>query len=111
VKSGSSPRGAGRGAQGCKTQTRQTGGTGSPRDGSKLAKVIGILASEVGTTIEAIVKATRWWSNAFFRVYRLNRSSVCTSAIAMLGDLVSERTVAGRATPEEVYRFTATRTN
>ena len=29
----------------------------------------------------------------------------------MLGDLVSERTVAGRATPEEVHRYIAARTN
>jgi hypothetical protein len=33
---------------------------GSPRPGSKLAKVIGMLSSKAGTTIEAIVKATDW---------------------------------------------------
>jgi hypothetical protein len=31
--------------------------------------------------------------------------------IAMLGDLVSERTVAGRATPEEVHRYITARTS
>jgi len=35
-------------------------GAGSPRAGSKLAKVIGMLTSKAGTTIEAIVKATEW---------------------------------------------------
>jgi hypothetical protein len=35
-------------------------GAGSPRAGSKLAKVIGMLSSKAGTTIEAIVKATEW---------------------------------------------------
>ena len=35
-------------------------GVGSPRAGSKLAKVIGMLTSKAGTTIEAIVKATKW---------------------------------------------------
>ena len=38
---------------------KQAGG-GSPRAGSNLAKVIGMLTSKAGTTIEAIVKATEW---------------------------------------------------
>jgi hypothetical protein len=33
---------------------------GSPRAGSKLAKVIGMLTSKAGTTIDSIVKATDW---------------------------------------------------
>jgi hypothetical protein len=49
------PTGGGRKA--AKRKPEKQAGAGSPRAGSKLAKVIGMLTSKAGTTIEAIVKA------------------------------------------------------
>jgi hypothetical protein len=58
VKSGQPPARADRKA--AKRKPAKQAGGGSPRAGSKLAKVIGMLTSKPGTTIEAIVKATDW---------------------------------------------------
>lgn len=58
VKSGRPSTRAGRKA--AKRKPGKEAGVGSPRAGSKLAKVIGMLTSKAGTTIEAIVKATKW---------------------------------------------------
>jgi Protein of unknown function (DUF3489) len=58
VKPSRSPTVVGRKAA-TRKAAKQAGG-GSPRAGSKLAKVIGMLTSKAGTTIEAIVKATEW---------------------------------------------------
>jgi hypothetical protein len=43
-----------------KKSARKGTSDGSPRPGSKLAKVIGMLSSKAGTTIDAIVKVTDW---------------------------------------------------
>ena len=48
------------GRKAAKRNAAKQGDAGSPRAGSKLAKVIGMLTSKAGTTIEAIVKATDW---------------------------------------------------
>jgi Protein of unknown function (DUF3489) len=58
VKLGQSPARAARKA--AKRKRAKQAGGGSPRASSKLAKVIGMLISKAGTTIEAIVKATGW---------------------------------------------------
>jgi hypothetical protein len=58
VKLGPPPTRAGRKA--ANRKPAKQGGARSPRAGSKLAKVIGMLTSKSGATIDAIVKATDW---------------------------------------------------